>query len=121
MISGSGGTWRRRRSASPILWGVIVSSTSWARVCREALSQATEFDGRLLDCGAEGRESPVLYLTPLHRISLGDPAHLEVELASDLFEVGQPLDRHLGGCTDRKSTRLNSSHVANSYAVFCLK
>src|SRR5439155_6508981 len=27
------------------------------------------------------------------------------------------------GCShkDRKSTRLNSSHVANSYAVFCLK
>src|SRR5215510_7487819 len=24
-------------------------------------------------------------------------------------------------CTDRKSTRLNSSHVAISYAVFCLK
>src|SRR5690625_5622737 len=23
--------------------------------------------------------------------------------------------------SDRKSTRLNSSHVANSYAVFCLK
>src|SRR5256885_11873219 len=26
----------------------------------------------------------------------------------------------LGG-TDRKSTRLNSSHLVNSYAVFCLK
>src|SRR5690625_5702099 len=25
------------------------------------------------------------------------------------------------GLLDRKSTRLNSSHVANSYAVFCLK
>src|SRR5690606_39778790 len=25
------------------------------------------------------------------------------------------------GATDRKSTRLNSSHVKNSYAVFCLK
>src|SRR5690606_40883976 len=25
------------------------------------------------------------------------------------------------GQTDRKSTRLNSSHVKNSYAVFCLK
>src|SRR5690625_6323825 len=24
-------------------------------------------------------------------------------------------------CLDRKSTRLNSSHVATSYAVFCLK
>src|SRR5690625_6360448 len=27
----------------------------------------------------------------------------------------------LGPCLDRKSTRLNSSHVAISYAVFCLK
>src|SRR5690625_7309296 len=26
-----------------------------------------------------------------------------------------------GNGGDRKSTRLNSSHVANSYAVFCLK
>src|SRR5690625_6775427 len=26
-----------------------------------------------------------------------------------------------GGALDRKSTRLNSSHVAISYAVFCLK
>src|SRR5690349_23746393 len=34
--------------------------------------------------------------------------------------------RHQGACariraTDRKSTRLNSSHVEISYAVFCLK
>src|SRR5207249_6037247 len=27
----------------------------------------------------------------------------------------------LGSCKDRKSTRLNSSHVSISYAVFCLK
>src|SRR5438067_6958196 len=37
------------------------------------------------------------------------------------------LDGALAGCprshrgTDRKSTRLNSSHVSISYAVFCLK
>src|SRR5438067_8424238 len=30
------------------------------------------------------------------------------------------LDRDLGAA-DRKSTRLNSSHVSISYAVFCLK
>src|SRR3989442_8737901 len=29
--------------------------------------------------------------------------------------------RHLTGHRDRKSTRLNSSHVRISYAVFCLK
>src|SRR5437870_9082475 len=28
---------------------------------------------------------------------------------------------HVAGIGDRKSTRLNSSHVAISYAVFCLK
>src|SRR5690625_7087610 len=27
----------------------------------------------------------------------------------------------LGARSDRKSTRLNSSHVANSYAVYCVK
>src|SRR5690625_6377221 len=37
-----------------------------------------------------------------------------------------PVDRHvdlvtINGVADRKSTRLNSSHVAISYAVFCLK
>src|SRR5690625_6431229 len=31
----------------------------------------------------------------------------------------RPLENRLG--EDRKSTRLNSSHVATSYAVFCLK
>src|SRR5690606_39665533 len=36
-------------------------------------------------------------------------------LAGDLDEAGLPADE------DRKSTRLNSSHVKISYAVFCLK
>src|SRR5215208_3400220 len=31
------------------------------------------------------------------------------------------VDRRRGVRQDRKSTRLNSSHVAISYAVFCLK
>src|SRR5207253_4166346 len=39
-------------------------------------------------------------------------------------ELGQPvnvINRTGGSGVDRKSTRLNSSHVAISYAVFCLK
>src|SRR5690606_41300479 len=37
--------------------------------------------------------------------------------------AGDGLDepRHAGQLVDRKSTRLNSSHVKISYAVFCLK
>src|SRR5699024_1952608 len=43
----------------------------------------------------------------------------------DVFEAVPPMLKEsaygLGGTTDRKSTRLNSSHVSTSYAVFCLK
>src|SRR5690625_7716059 len=35
--------------------------------------------------------------------------------------VGGSVDRPCGSLVDRKSTRLNSSHVAISYAVFCFK
>src|SRR5256885_11253084 len=36
-------------------------------------------------------------------------------------ELGKPCSPIHGGCRDRKSTRLNSSHLVISYAVFCLK
>src|SRR5690625_5629037 len=38
--------------------------------------------------------------------------------ASPLHDIAE---RYLFSAQDRKSTRLNSSHVAISYAVFCLK
>src|SRR5690625_6706055 len=41
------------------------------------------------------------------------------ELPTDFDQIAGAVFGHLGG--DRKSTRLNSSHVAISYAVFCLK
>src|SRR5207249_12302384 len=44
-----------------------------------------------------------------HRMSLADPN----------FEDFRAQNHTLSG--DRKSTRLNSSHVSISYAVFCLK
>src|SRR5690625_5571580 len=48
--------------------------------------------------------------------------HLDVDTV-DSDEAALGLGKVPGGLTraDRKSTRLNSSHVANSYAVFCLK
>src|SRR2546430_5933920 len=36
-------------------------------------------------------------------------------------EPGNPLVAYVGAASDRKSTRLNSSHSQISYAVFCLK
>src|SRR5688500_19174536 len=48
---------------------------------------------------------------------LGRQRHLELAIEGD-----PELIHHLGDrVTDRKSTRLNSSHLVISYAVFCLK
>src|SRR5690625_6400240 len=49
-----------------------------------------------------------------------------IKLGSDYFAVDPCFTRDAGYRAllfnlDRKSTRLNSSHVAISYAVFCLK
>src|SRR5690606_41206754 len=38
-----------------------------------------------------------------------------------IYCVGEKTKRELRKHGDRKSTRLNSSHVKSSYAVFCLK
>src|SRR5690625_5451258 len=48
--------------------------------------------------------------TPLHLADNSNPAEVE----SELVDIGEGTDP-----SDRKSTRLNSSHVAISYAVFC--
>src|SRR3712207_8456664 len=73
-------------------------------------------------CGRGSRRSASLgphrregagQLTPLR---LGAPAG-----GGDLLAGGAlNLDGVRGGLTDRKSTRLNSSHANISYAVFCL-
>src|SRR5690625_5623335 len=43
------------------------------------------------------------------------------EIPEDLIDGMEQSKAKRFGSLDRKSTRLNSSHVAISYAVFCLK
>src|SRR5690606_42079519 len=75
------------------------------------------------------------YTGPLARELPGLPITvIEQGPARSVYEVGEAAgacriefrpeaeDAHLPvALADRKSTRLNSSHVKNSYAVFCLK
>src|SRR5690625_5435778 len=63
---------------------------------------------------------------PLGKVPL--PPTLVLPLNQHIGTAAKPVvtvgERVLGGqliAEDRKSTRLNSSHVANSYAVFCLQ
>src|SRR5438477_7349291 len=81
---------------------------------------------------------PICHLALLHRFEQGglrpgrgsidlvdqddvgeDGAGDEAERTGDLVEHADT--REVGGEEDRKSTRLNSSHMSISYAVFCLK
>src|SRR5690606_41596249 len=43
------------------------------------------------------------------------------EIGRRLYLSTRTVDHHVSALLDRKSTRLNSSHVKISYAVFCLK
>src|SRR2546426_8315577 len=47
-------------------------------------------------------------------------SHRIIYATDDLFNI-EDLFCNLTGHEDRKSTRLNSSHLVISYAVFCLK
>src|SRR5437660_7589297 len=58
------------------------------------------------------------------RLEPGHADHEEfVEVVGGDREKAHAFEHGMGGVfrLDRKSTRLNSSHVAISYAVFCLK
>src|SRR5690625_5584476 len=60
----------------------------------------------------QGREAVSQLLE--HRM-MREKGNLQKEMATEDF------DKKIKKVADRKSTRLNSSHVAISYAVFCLK
>src|SRR5437870_6549032 len=70
------------------------------------------------------RSLEVVGRRPVSRVVLAHVADPAGELGEALSGGGATLPLHpkvLGFEEDRKSTRLNSSHVAISYAVFCLK
>src|SRR2546422_4063643 len=74
--------------------------------------------------------SPLFPYTPLFRsVRLGPHSAADAPPLSPTSLCGPDLEGLRadtggglrGGCEDRKSTRLNSSHGYISYAVFCLK
>src|SRR5437899_4523746 len=66
--------------------------------------------------------------TEIYTLSLHDALPIYQAAAGELLVLRHLFSRaawrrrvHLCGSSDRKSTRLNSSHLGISYAVFCLK
>ena len=99
------------KELSPVeLTGVMLARID--AVDGQYLSYATLMADQAMESAraAETAISAGNYLGPLHGVPVA---------VKDLcFTKGV---RTMGGAKDRKSTRLNSSHVVISYAVFCLK
>src|SRR5690606_40708828 len=82
------------------------------RVLRQITRRSSwTFDERLL-LSAQGTSRWLVVLLALLAVPI-DPRDLHPEYIATA--------RHVISLLDRKSTRLNSSHVKISYAVFCLK
>src|SRR5439155_21258579 len=64
---------------------------------------------------------PILFRFPNGHSGIGHGDVCQGEQARKLNGAHSSLVGNLHRDLDRKSTRLNSSHVAISYAVFCLK
>src|SRR5256885_9927066 len=103
----------------------------------------------LLPSGARAQDQPELprayvdttYAPPVHAKVIRVNAGGDLQAALDAVQPGDVLELHAGATfignfilprksgtawihvrsSDRKSTRLNSSHLVISYAVFCLK
>src|SRR2546426_8386083 len=64
---------------------------------------------------------PTRRSSDLMNMTKGGRYQFRVETASGILPVDVTKNNGLISIIDRKSTRLNSSHLVISYAVFCLK
>src|SRR5712664_4626494 len=92
--------------------------------CAQTVETSQETNDRIRSIAAPARDY-VIGGGDVLAIQVFDVPELSREIrVSQTGSIGIPLVRvrlHVSGLTDRKSTRLNSSHDQISYAVFCLK
>src|SRR5690606_41305859 len=90
-------------------------ATRTAAFCALSLHDALPiFEANRSDGPGEGRRVRRLRFRSTSSVHRHSPRHR-------LWSDPSPAATVLHTVPDRKSTRLNSSHVKNSYAVFCLK
>src|SRR5690606_41079325 len=85
-------------------------------ICEEILAMITDYEGKSVDAYYDnlGTANHAPHVVNGYPYDHGQPY-----VPTMLSENNRPSQRSMH--LDRKSTRLNSSHVKISYAVFCLK
>src|SRR6266516_6917482 len=119
--------WTGRRAFGGILLAVVLITLGWAAVVvsvaiHAAHDEATGADAIVVLGAAQynGRPSPVFRARLDHAATLYQRGLAPTVLVTGDVGARDSLNEANVG-RDRKSTRLNSSHRTNSYAVFCLK
>src|SRR5207253_6746421 len=123
--TGSGAFMREPESARALAQTMVEIGTAAGRRMAAVVSDMSQPLGRAVGNALEVAEA----LDTLEGHGPPEFTEFAVELASMIVELASSADAgrveveealRSGAALDRKSTRLNSSHVAISYAVFCL-
>src|SRR5262245_30275544 len=114
------------RAASRLGDGLVPHSEQLTHWRQQQLTGPAQRDRASIALEQRESKAPLEESQLLGERRLGDVQQLgcasEMELVGYRHEVAQvPQMRIHSGRLDRKSTRLNSSHLGISYAVFCLK
>src|SRR5690606_41943652 len=96
-------------SLSCFFWSFIWRPPSSTLFPYTTLFRSERGDAAIVGLGSAGLQRP------------GRRRDLRADGARVRTDAAAPEVRHRAHAEDRKSTRLNSSHVKISYAVFCLK
>src|SRR5207249_11566009 len=96
-----------------VVHGLMTCASAESRRCRHLTSFPTR---RSSDLGADAGRGRVVALDFLDMAPIAGVDFVQL----DFLDPAAP-ERIKSLLGDRKSTRLNSSHVSISYAVFCLK
>src|SRR5262245_40212845 len=90
--------------------------------CGVATNRTDTFDREQMSTDTSIPENPFTEETVGDASSLARAIqeHLDLKQRNASLDNAMPLDRYSIEDPDRKSTRLNSSHLGISYAVFCL-
>src|SRR5262245_63559663 len=75
----------------------------------------------LFRSGVAGEEQPPPARAVLDGVRADEERQEPVDVLRCVARTERRQDEQAQGAQDRKSTRLNSSHLGISYAVFCLK
>src|SRR5699024_7893547 len=125
--------WTAGVKANPVIADSDLPIDSQGRVRTLPTLQVVDSDGEIVegawaagDCAAVPDIStgePDKLCGPTAQHAVRQARHLGDNIVR--FLTGTPVTdyshKNMGTVADRKSTRLNSSHVSISYAVFCLK